>query len=249
MAPRRWRRRPRPGRWRIVGICSKRLCCFPVAVRPNRLDRAGRFRRKARRSSDFKQGRAIQWEAAVTREAVNSQVLALAARGFRLRRWRTTGLSRETIRKIVRGRRHDLFRTRLSSLDPWLVRLEAEWTGGCRVGVESGEGCGRRGSPGAACRWRMGDPSPPRRQAGSTCWTHASARTIARGRRSNATRVGQDRIGQWRDNVFVERLWRRSKTRRSISEPTPALRSRVPSAGTWASTTARGRIFAWRENS
>jgi hypothetical protein len=36
----------------------------------------------------------------------------------------------------VRGQRHDLFRARQSSLDPWLVRLEAEWTGGCHVGAE-----------------------------------------------------------------------------------------------------------------
>jgi hypothetical protein len=61
----------------------------------------------------------------------------LAAQGIPLKAMvRTAGLSRQTIRNIVRGQRHDIFRTRLSSLDPWLVRLEAEWTGGCRVGAE-----------------------------------------------------------------------------------------------------------------
>jgi hypothetical protein len=69
----------------------------------------------------------------VTCEAVNEQILALAAQGTPLKAMaRTTGLSRQTIR----GQRHDVFRTRQSSLDPWLGRLEAEWTGGCRVGVE-----------------------------------------------------------------------------------------------------------------
>ncbi len=73
----------------------------------------------------------------MTREAVNSQILALAAQGTPLKAMaRTTGVSRQTIRRIVRGQRHDIFRTRQSSLDPWLVQLEAEWTGGCHVGAE-----------------------------------------------------------------------------------------------------------------
>lgn len=79
----------------------------------------------------------LQWAAAVTREAVNGDVLALMAQGVPLKAMAcTTGLSRQTIRKIVRGQRHDVFRTRQSSLDPWRVRLEAEWNGGCRVGAE-----------------------------------------------------------------------------------------------------------------
>ena len=79
----------------------------------------------------------LQWEAAETREAVNIQILALAAQGTPLKAMaRETGVSRQTIRKIVRGQRHDIFRTRQSSLDPWRVRLEAEWAGGCHVGAE-----------------------------------------------------------------------------------------------------------------
>ena len=79
----------------------------------------------------------IGWEAAVTREAVNDRIPALAAQGVPLKTMaRTTGVSRQAIRKIVRGQRHDIFRTRQSSLDPWRVRLEAEWTGGCRNGAE-----------------------------------------------------------------------------------------------------------------
>ena len=113
----------------------------------------------------------IQWEAAVTREAVNKQILALAAQGISLKAMaRTTGLSRQTIRRIVRGQRHDVFRTRQSSLDPWLVRLEAEWTGGCRVSARQtgGWSCGRR-RPGLrrphAWRSRRA-PASPRAAAG-----------------------------------------------------------------------------------
>jgi len=125
----------------------------------------------------------IQREAAATREAVNSQVLALAAQGVPLKAIaRTTGLSRQTIRKIARGQRHDMFRTRQSSLDPWLVRLEAEWTGGCRVGAELWR---RLRASGFADSLRVvGEWATRRRRddrLGQAAGPSPSARTIARG--------------------------------------------------------------------
>jgi putative transposase len=61
----------------------------------------------------------------------------------------------------------------------------------------------------------------------------------------NAIAISMDGRGSWRDNVFVERLWRSSNTRRSTCGLTtvsamPVLRS----AGTWISTIARGHIRA-----
>ena len=125
----------------------------------------------------------IGWEAAVTREAVNDQILALAAQGVPLKAMaRTTGVSRQTIRKIVRGQRHDMFRTRQSSLDPWRVRLEAEWTGGCRNGAELWRRLQASGFAGSlrvvgewATRRRRDD------RLGQTAGPSLSARTIARG--------------------------------------------------------------------
>jgi transposase len=125
----------------------------------------------------------IGWEAAVTREAVNDQILALAAQGVPLKTMaRTTGVSRQTIRKIVRGQRHDMFRTRQSSLDPWRVRLEAEWTGGCRNGAELWRRLQASGFAGSlrvvgewATRRRRDD------RLGQTAGPSLSARTIARG--------------------------------------------------------------------
>lgn len=125
----------------------------------------------------------IGWEAAVTREAVNDQILALAAQGVPLKTMaRTTGVSRQTIRKIVRGQRHDIFRTRQSSLDPWRVRLEAEWTGGCRNGAELWRRLQASGFAGSlrvvgewATRRRRDD------RLGQTAGPSLSARTIARG--------------------------------------------------------------------
>ena len=95
---------------------------------------------------------------------------------------RTTGVSRQTIRKIVRGQRHDIFRTRQSSLDPWRVRLEAEWTGGCRNGAELWRRLQASGFAGSlrvvgewATRRRRDD------RLGQTAGPSLSARTIARG--------------------------------------------------------------------
>lgn len=79
----------------------------------------------------------LQWDGAQIREALNRQILDLASQGTPIRVMaRTTGISRQTIRKILRGQRHDTFRSRESSLDAWSLALEAEWSAGCRVGAE-----------------------------------------------------------------------------------------------------------------
>ena len=49
---------------------------------------------------------------------------------------RATGVSRKTIRKVLRGQRNDTFRTRQSSLNAWSLTLEAEWNAGCPGGAE-----------------------------------------------------------------------------------------------------------------
>jgi len=79
----------------------------------------------------------IQWDGAQLREELNRQIVDLAGQGMPIRVMaRTTGTSRQTIRKILRGQHHDTFRNRQSSLDTWSLTLEAEWTAGCRVGAE-----------------------------------------------------------------------------------------------------------------
>ncbi len=125
----------------------------------------------------------IQWRAAAAREVVNEHILALAAQGTPLKAIaRTTSLSRQTIRKIVRGQRHEIFRTRQTSPDPWLVRLEAEWTGGCHVGAELWR---RLRASGFAGSLRVvGEWTTRRRRDdrhGQLSGPSLSARTIARG--------------------------------------------------------------------
>ena len=47
-----------------------------------------------------------------------------------------TGHSRNSVRHILRTGRADVFRTRTSSIEAWLPRLDAEWAAGCRNGAE-----------------------------------------------------------------------------------------------------------------
>lgn len=79
----------------------------------------------------------IQWDGAEVREVLNRRIEDLAAQGMPIKAVaRITGVSRQTIRKVLRGQRHDTFRCRQSSLDAWSLTLEAEWAAGCRVGAE-----------------------------------------------------------------------------------------------------------------
>jgi transposase len=78
-----------------------------------------------------------QWAGWQRREEANRTVQDLHRQGESLRAIvKTTGLSRQTVRRILRGTRDDVFRSRESSLDAWVERLEAEWSAGCPNGAE-----------------------------------------------------------------------------------------------------------------
>ena len=47
-----------------------------------------------------------------------------------------TGHSRQLVRHVLRSVHGDVFRTRQSSLDAYLTRLDAQWTDGCRNSAE-----------------------------------------------------------------------------------------------------------------
>jgi transposase len=78
-----------------------------------------------------------QYDSWVRREDENAAVLALAKAGVPIKEIvRRTGKSRGIVRQIVRGGRTDVFRSRMSSLDPFTKQLETEWEEGCRNGSE-----------------------------------------------------------------------------------------------------------------
>jgi transposase len=79
----------------------------------------------------------IQHEGYLRREEVDTAIRALAADGIPIKEIvRRTGHSRGLVRKILRGLRADLFRTRESSLEIHLPWLEAQWSAGSRNGAE-----------------------------------------------------------------------------------------------------------------
>jgi len=78
----------------------------------------------------------IQYQGYLRREETNAAILALAGEGLGIKEIvRRTGHSRGLIRRILRGQRSDVFRTRESSLDLFLPWLDAQWAAGEQNGA------------------------------------------------------------------------------------------------------------------
>lgn len=125
----------------------------------------------------------LQYEGYLRREETNAVILALLKNGIPLKQIvRQTGHSRKLVRQVVRGERHDVFRTRQSSLDRHLPWLDELWASGCRNGAELCRrlnGRGFRGSLRVISEWAT------RRRRAERADTQnlqriPSARTIAR---------------------------------------------------------------------
>jgi transposase len=78
----------------------------------------------------------LQYEGYLRREETNVAILALSKSGTPIKQIvRQTGYSRNLVRQAI-GERHDVFRTRQSSLDQHLPWLNDQWASGCRNGAE-----------------------------------------------------------------------------------------------------------------
>ena len=99
----------------------------------------------------------LQHEGWRRRAEADAAVLAPHGEGAAIKEIvRRTGRARKVVRDVVRGGRAEPFRPRASSLEPWLDRLDAEWTAGCRNGAELWRrlrGRGFSGSPRVIGEW------------------------------------------------------------------------------------------------
>jgi transposase len=125
----------------------------------------------------------MQYEGYLRREDANAVILGLARDGITIKGIvRRTGHSRGLVRKVLRGQRTDIFRSRESSLDLYLPWLEEQWASGNRNGAELWRLLKHRGFRGClrvvsewTARWRRAE------QTDSNVLSRApSARTIAR---------------------------------------------------------------------
>lgn len=125
----------------------------------------------------------IQYEGYLRREDANAAILARAKKGMPIKQIvRETGHSRGLVRRILRGQRSDVFRTRESSLEPYLPWLDAQWAAGLHNGSEQWrrlKGQGFRGCLRVVSEWAGRRRRAEKADAG-TLRRVPSARTIAR---------------------------------------------------------------------
>ena len=124
----------------------------------------------------------LQDEGYLRREETNASISAMSSDGASIKEIRRkTGYSRKLIRAVLRGQRSDTFRTRQSSLEPWLPWLDEQWAAGRRNGSELWRDLRRRGFRG--CLRVVSEWTGRRRRADksqSTLGRAPAARTIAR---------------------------------------------------------------------
>jgi transposase len=142
----------------------------------------------------------LQYEGYLRRREANEAIRAMAAAGAPITEIvRRTGRSRKLMRAVLRHREDEVFRSRTSSLAPWLPQLEVMWNAGCRNAAElwrrlRGEGFGgcSRIVTGWATRRRLGEQPD-----GGASGRVPPARTIA-----PAMLAGRDRLAR-ADAVLV----------------------------------------------
>jgi transposase len=125
----------------------------------------------------------IQYEGYLRREDANAAILSRAKNGVSIKEIvRETGHSRGLVRRVLRGQSSDVFRTRESSLEPYLPWLDARWTAGLRNGSELWRRLKTQGFQG--CLRVVSEWAGRRRRAekggAESLGRIASARTIAR---------------------------------------------------------------------
>jgi transposase len=125
----------------------------------------------------------LQYEGYLRREETNGAILTLWKDGVPIKQIvKRTGHHRQTIRRIIRGERSDVFRPRQSSLEVHLPWLDAQWEAGARNAAalwRQLRAQGFRGSARVVAEWATRRRQADRADARTLSRT-PSARTLAR---------------------------------------------------------------------
>jgi transposase len=134
-------------RWHLMENAS---AAFLLVVRRRMRDVRRAFGQDTVEPATLTAAERIQYEGWKRRAAEEETIRALHAEGVGVKEIvRRTGRSRKLVRDVLRGGRTEPFRPRASSLEPWLDRLNAAWTGGCRNGAELWRRLRAAGFPGS----------------------------------------------------------------------------------------------------
>ena len=189
----------------------------------------------------------LQYEGFQRREETNASILSLAQEGVALREIvRRTGYSRGLIRRILRGQRSDIFRTRPSSLEPYLPWLDEQWTAGCRNGLALWRALRERrfrGCRGVVSEWSARRKRADKADAGAI-GRAPSARTIAR-----LLTVGRDQLSKAQTITVaaIERSVVALAAARDILEQFQGIirRRALPELDAWLDRAARSLVAAF----
>ena len=134
----------------------------------------------------------LQYEGYLRREEINAAVLALWQGGVPIKQIvKRTGHHRQTVRRIVRGERSDVFRPRQSSLEAHLPWLDAQWDAGAHNASALWRTMRRKGFRGSLrviSEWATRRRRAEKADASSLARV-PSSRTIAR-----LTTIGRDHL-------------------------------------------------------
>jgi transposase len=186
----------------------------------------------------------LQYEGFQRREETNASILSLSQEGVAIREIvRRTGYSRGLIRKILRGQRSDVFRTRPSSLEPYLPWLDAPWTAGCRNGLALWRALRERGFRGVVSEWSARRKRADKADAG-VIGRAPSARTIAR-----LLTIGRDQLSKAQTITVaaIERVVAALADARDILAEFQGIirRKALPELDAWLDRAARSLIAAF----
>ena len=189
----------------------------------------------------------LQYEGFQRREETNASILSLSQEGVAVGEIvRRTGCSRGLIRKILRGQRSDIFRTRPGSLDPCQPWLDAQWTAGCRNGLALWRALrerGFRGRRGVVSEWSARRKRAEKADAGAI-GRAPSARTIAR-----LLTIGRDQLSK-AQTITVAAIERGvatlAETRDILADFQGIIRRKaLPELDAWLDRAARSPIAAF----